>query len=197
MAARPLSPPPRRRRRIGPLAWTAIVGGLAIALAVTWSATGGLLARSPGAATAGTAPAGRLPSAGRLAAAHVTPDGHLAFRVGGMTCGYAATLAVYSDPAVTGPQPVGTTECIVRLRVTNRQDRAQAFFDWGQDAYDTRGRHLPADPANADLAGDKDGTRLRPGASITALVPFNIPDGDAITRLELHDSALSGVIVRL
>jgi hypothetical protein len=183
---------------MGPLAWAGIGSGLAVVLAVTWSATGGLMAGSPGAATAGAAPAGRLPSALRPAAAsHVTPDGDLAFRVARLACGYSATLAVYSDPAVTGAQPVGTTECILTLRVTNLRHQPQAFFDWGQDAYDPHGRQLKADPDNADLAGDKDGTRLRPGASITALVPFNIPAGEAITRLELHDSALSGVTVRL
>jgi hypothetical protein len=193
VAARPPAPPPPRRRRLGPLAWAGIGTGLAVMAAVTWPAAGGLMARFPGAA-----PAGRLQPAGRLAAvSHVTPDGDLAFRVTGLTCGYSATLAVYSDPSVTGAQPVGTTECILTLRVTNLRHKPEAFFDWGQYAYDPRGRELKADPDNADLAGDRDGTRLRPGASITALVPFNIPAGDAITRLELHDSALSGVSVRL
>jgi hypothetical protein len=196
-----MTPPPGippRRRRMGPLARAGIGGGLAAALAVTWSATGGLMAGSASArsAGAGLASPGRR-GAGPARTPRITPDGRLAFRVISLTCGYSATLAVYSDPAVTGPQPVGSTECILTLRVTNRQARPQAFFDWGQYAHDARGRLLTADPDNAGLAGDQDGTRLRAGASITALVPFNIPAGDAITRLELHDSGLSGVSVRV
>jgi hypothetical protein len=211
-----MTPPPGippRRRRMGPLARAGIGGGLAAALAVTWSATGGLMAGSASARSAGARSAGARSASARSAGAglaspgrrgagpartpRITPDGRLAFRVISLTCGYSATLAVYSDPAVTGPQPVGSTECILTLRVTNRQARPQAFFDWGQYAHDARGRLLTADPDNAGLAGDQDGTRLRAGASITALVPFNIPAGDAITRLELHDSGLSGVSVRV
>ena len=167
-----------------------------IVLGVIWVATGGRL-------TAGLSPAGPSSGddpqpAGQVAPGrHVTRDGNLAFQLKGITCGYSATLAVYSNPAVTGAQPVGTTECIIELRVTNGQDKPQAFFDWDQYAYDAHGHQLTADPDNADLIGDKDGTRLRPGASITALVPYNIPAGDSITRLELHDSELSGVTVRL
>lgn len=48
------------------------------------------------------------------------------------------------------------------------------------------------------LTGDKDSAQLNPGVSITALVPYNIPAGDSITRLDLHDSEFSGgVTVRL
>ena len=190
------APRPPRRRRLSRLAWTGIGGGLVIVLGAIWVATGGRL--TPGPAPADP-PSGADPQPASQVASgrHVTPDGDLAFQFKGITCGYAATLAVYSDPAVTGPQQVGTTECIIELRVTDGSDKPQAFFDWQQYAYDARGHQLPADPNNADLAGDKDGTRLRPGTSITAVVPYNIPAGDSITRLELHDSGLSGVPVRL
>jgi len=167
-----------------------------IVLGVIWVATGGSF--TSGSSSAGSSSGGRPQPAGQAATGRrVTPDGDLAFQFKGITCGYSATLAVYSDPAVTGAQPVGTTECIIELRVTDGQDKPQTFFDWDQYAYDARGHQLPADPNNADLAGDKDGTRLRPGTSITALVPFNIPAGDSVTRLELYDSGLSGVTVRL
>jgi uncharacterized protein DUF4352 len=165
-------------------------------LGVIWVATGASF--TAGSSPAGSSSGGHPQPAGHAATGRqVTPDGNLAFQFTGITCGYAATLAVYSDPAVTGTQPVGTTECIIRLRVTGGRGKPQTFFDWDQYAYDARGHQLPADPDNADLAGDKDGTRLEPGASITALVPFDIPAGDSIARLELHDSELSGVPVRL
>jgi hypothetical protein len=190
------APRPPRRRRLSLLAWTGIGGGLAIVLGVIWVASGGGF--PAGSSPADSAPGDDPQPAGQVAAGrHLTPDGNLAFQLKKITCGYAATLAVYSDPAVTGAQAVGTTECIIELRVTNRTGRSQAFFDWNQYAYDARGHQLPADPHNADLAGDKDGARLGPGAALTAVVPYNIPAGDSITRLELHDSGLSGVSVRL
>jgi hypothetical protein len=164
------TPPPYRR--MGRLAWTGIGGGLVIILGAIWAVTGG--GRTAGSPPSGSSPHGQLQLAGQAAAGRqVTRDGNLAFQFKGITCGYAATLAVYADPAVTGAQPVGTTE------------------------YDARGRELPADVNGAGLAGDQDDTRLSPGTSITALLPFNIPAGDSITRLELHDPEFSGVAVRL
>jgi hypothetical protein len=181
---------------MGRLAWTGIGGGLVIILGAIWAVTGG--GRTAGSPPPGSSPHGRLQLAGQAAAGRqVTRDGNLAFQFKGITCGYAATLAVYADPAVTGAQPVGTTECIVRLRITDDQDKAQRFLDSDQYAYDARGRELPADVNGAGLAGDQDDTRLSPGTSITALLPFNIPAGDSITRLELHDPEFSGVAVRL
>lgn len=46
------------------------------------------------------------------------------------------------------------------------------------------------------MHGDQDAAQVNPGITIIALVPFQIPRGDRITRLVLHDSAFSaGVIV--
>jgi hypothetical protein len=188
----PAPPPgPPRRRRVGPLAWAGIGGGLVIVLGVIWAAAGG--GSTAGSSSVGSSSGGDPQPAGQVATGrHVARAGNLAFQFKGITCGYAATLAVYSDPEVTGAQPVGTTECIIKLRVTNDKVRAQTFFDSDQYAYDARGHQFSADVHSVDLVGDKDDTRLNPGVSITALVPFDIPAGDLITRLELHDSELSG-----
>jgi hypothetical protein len=161
-----------------------------IVLGVIWAATGG--GSTAGSSSAGSSGGDPQPAGQVATGRHVARAGNLAFQFKGITCGYAATLAVYSDPEVTGAQPVGTTECIIKLRVTNDKGKAQTFFDSDQYAYDARGHQLSADVNGVDLVGDKDGTRLNPGVSITALVPFNIPAGDLITRLELHDSELSG-----
>jgi hypothetical protein len=115
-----------------------------------------------------------------------------------MTCGAAAGQEVYSDTDITGAQPAGTTECIVKLRVTDDKAEAQTFFDSNQYAYDGAGHELTADDNGIFMTGDENNTQLNPGVSVTALVPFNIPAGDTITRLELHDSEFSGgVTVRL
>ena len=105
---------------------------------------------------------------------------------------------MYNAPDLTGTEPAGTRECIIRLRVTDNKNEAQAFFDSNQYAYDARERQFTADDNGIYLTGDKDNTQLNPGVSITALVPYNIPAGDSITRLDLHDSEFSGAVtVRL
>jgi hypothetical protein len=184
-----------------PLARTGIgrggLAGLVIVLGMIGAVTG--CGSKAGQLSASTSPGrDRQPAAHLATGGRVARDGAFAFRFKGITCGFAATLAVYSDPGVTGAQPVGTTECIIKLRITDDKRTAQMFFDSAQYAYDARGHQFSADVDSVDLAGDKDNTKLRPGVSITALVPFNIPAGNSITRLELHDSVLSGgVTVRL
>ena len=79
------------------------------------------------------------------------------------------------------------------MRVTDDKGAAQTFFDSDQYAYDARGRQFSADTnGSIYLHGDQDATQVNPGITITALVPFQIPRGDRITRLVLHDSAFSG-----
>ena len=122
----------------------------------------------------------------------VARDGDFAFVVEGLRCGPAEAQAVYNDPDITGALPAGTKECIVKLQVTDDKDVAQTFFDSNQYAYDAQGQQFSADNNGTYLTGDKDDTQLNPGVSITALVPFNIPSGDTIAQLQLHDSAFSG-----
>lgn len=182
---------------MGPLAWTGIGCGGLVGLGIVLGVVGAVAGSG---STAGSSPAGS--SSGRdprpatevVTGRHVARDGDFAFRFRGITCGFAATLAVYSDLAVTGAQPVGTTECIIKLRITDDKGKARTFYDSNQYAYDARGHQLYADGSGLYLTGDRNDTRLSPGVSITALVAFNIPAGDSISRLELHDSAISGGI---
>lgn len=178
---------------MGPLAWAGVccgtVGGLAIVLVLTGAAAGP--GSAAGSSSATSLSSRQAPAAQVAAARRVGQDGDFAFRFTGITCGFAATLAVYGDPDLTGPQPVATTECLIRLRVTDDKGQAQTFFDSDQYAYDARGRQFFADVNSAYLTGDMDDTQLKPGVSMTALVPFNMPAGDSITRLELHESAFS------
>jgi Domain of unknown function (DUF4352) len=122
----------------------------------------------------------------------VTRDGDFAFQVEAIGCGRAEAQAVYNDPDITGTIPPGTQECIVKLRVSDDKSVAQTFFDSNQYAYDAKGQQFSADNNGMYLTGDKDETQLNPGVSMLALVPFNIPSGDSITQLQLHDSEFSG-----
>jgi hypothetical protein len=184
------------RRKPGCLGWLGIGAAGVIALILI----GALSARYDGTgsgssqATSGNTTSGneasntaQTPTIGKVAR-----DGDLAFVVEGLRCGSAESQAVYNDPDITGTLPAGTKECIVKLQITDDKDVAQTFFDSNQYAYDAQGQQFSADNNGTYLTGDKDDTQLNPGVSITALVPFNIPSGDTIAQLQLHDSAFSG-----
>jgi hypothetical protein len=127
-----------------------------------------------------------------VSGSQIARDGDFAFQVKALACGQAQAQAVYNDPDFTGTMPAGTQECIVTLLVTDDKNVAQTFFDSNQYAYDAQGHQFTADDNGTYLTGDKDDTQLNPGVTITALVPFNIPSGNTITQLQLHDSEFSG-----
>ncbi len=137
--------------------------------------------------------AGGLPGIGR-----VVHDGDFAFVVRKITCGAAAAAAVGAG-GFGEKVPSGARECIITLKVSNDKGQAQTFFDSNQYAYDARGRQFSADTSGSIyLKGDQDATQVNPGITIIAPVPFQIPAGDRIVRVVLHDSAFSGgVSVRL
>jgi hypothetical protein len=183
-------PVPARQKKLGPFGWTGIgcggLLGLLILFGMIGSATGG------GSSGSSSSSGGGDSVVNAVAAGAVARDGDFAFRYEGIDCGPAAARAVYSSPDFTGPKPAGTTECIVRLRITDDKGTAQTFFDSNQYAYDAHGRQFSADSNGTYLTGDRDDTQLNPGVSITALVPYNIPAGDKIASLVLHDSEVSG-----
>lgn len=191
------SVPPRAR--VGPLGCAGIGCGGLVAVALILGIAGAA-ASSPGSGGGSTAAAGSAPQATvqPVQAGQVARDGDFAFRYRGMRCGRAAARAVYHDPGTTGRKPAGTRECIIRLRVTDARGLARSFLDSDQYAYDAGGHRFTADVNGMLLAGDQDGTQLRPGASIRARVAFSIPSGDSISRLVLHDSEHSGgVTIRI
>ena len=198
----PPGPPKPPRRKPGCLGWLGIGVGGVIALIVI----GALSAKYDGTDSGSSQTASGNTTSGNDASntaqtptvGQVARDGDFDFVVEGIRCGPDEAQAVYNDPDITGNLPAGTKECIVKLQITDDKDVAQTFFDSNQYAYDAQGQQFSADDNGTYLTGDKDDTQLNPGVSITALVPFNIPSGDTITQLQLHDSEFSGgVTVRL
>ena len=181
-------PPPRRKW--GPLKVTGIgCGGLLLLIFVVTVVGAAAGSGGGGGSSPGSSPAGAEQA---VSAGQVAYDGDFAFRYKGMLCGAQAANDVYNAPDITGSKPAGTRECIIELKVTDDKSQAQTFFDSDQYAYDASGRQFTADDNGTYLTGDKDDTQINPDVSITALVPFNIPAGDQITRLVLHDSEFSG-----
>ena len=128
----------------------------------------------------------------------VAKDGDFAFVVKGVSCGAQAAGAVNSG-GIGETVPSGALECIVTMSVTNDKSQAQTFFDSNQYAYDAKGRQFSADlNGSIYLTGDQDGNQINPGITVTAPVPFQIPAGDTIVKMVLHDSEFSGgVTVRV
>jgi len=122
-------------------------------------------------------------------------DGEFAFTVTAVTCGIAQ---VGTDVYLT--QKAQGQYCRVSLNVENIGDQAQTMFARNQYLFDTKGRRFPAD-ATANMYDDS--TKLmfegiNPGNSIQGYFFFDVPRGTTVSKLELHDSMLSGgITVRL
>jgi hypothetical protein len=195
----PAPRPPRHSARNGCL-WVA--GGLLALImfgAVIGAVTGGSNSTSggsgtaPAAAPAATTEAPPAPTFGQAAL-----DGDFAFVVERESCGARAAAAVNAG-GIGETVPGGAVECIFTIKITDDKGVAQTFFDSNQYAYDAAGKQYSADTnASVFLQGDQDNTQVNPGISIIAKLPFQIPAGDRITQLQLHDSMFSGgVTVRV
>lgn len=118
-----------------------------------------------------------------------------AFTVTAVTCGIAQ---VGTDVYLT--QKAQGQYCRVSLNVENIGDEAKTMFASNQYLFDTKGRKFSAD-ATANMYDDS--TKLmfegiNPGNSIEGYVFFDVPRGTTVSKLELHDSMLSGgITVRL
>jgi hypothetical protein len=83
--------------------------------------------------------------------------------------------------------------------VTNIGDKPQSFFPQNQKLIDAMGREYAADGVAA-LALNERAIILdmNPGFSVKVWVPFDVPPGVDIVKIELHDSAFSrGAIVNI
>lgn len=185
---------PRRKRHTGRNVFLSLAGVVVLIIVIAVAASSGSGSGSP-AATAST-PAAQAEassaSAGTPGLGQPVSDGDFRFTVKDVTCGAAAAAAVEGTDGFGEKIPAGAAECIVTMTVSNDKSQAQTFLDSAQYAYDQQGRKLSADTSGAAfLAGDQELTQLNPGITVTARVAFQIPSGDKIVRLELHDSLFS------
>ena len=162
--------------------------------------TTGATSPSTSAATPPSSPAGGAHTAATAAppttqasqVGSTVKDGDFAFVVHGVSCGASAAAAVNPD-GIGETVPAGAQECLVTMSVTDDKGNAQTFFAENQYAFDAAGHKFSADSNGAIyLSGANDDTQVNPGITVSAIVPFQIPAGDQIVSLELHDSAFSG-----
>jgi hypothetical protein len=161
----------------------ALVAGLVVlgccVAGTTATVVGGMLGRGGAAATSPPAPG--LGDAVR--------DGQFEFVVSDVSCGHSDIVN-----GLLRATPQGQY-CIVAMSVRNTGRDARQFADGNQRAYSPDGDRYAAD-TGAGVVANGSGVAywnvVNPGNSIEAKVVFDIPKGQRIATLELHDSLLSG-----
>lgn len=138
----------------------------------------------------GSTPTAPSPPSATRAIGQTAKDGDFSFVVKGVSCGSAANAVVEKNGETV---PATAEECLVTMTITDDTGTSQTYFAGDQYAYDPAGRRFSADATAAEsLIEVDDDTRVNPGETITAILPFQILARDTIARLELHDSAFSG-----
>jgi hypothetical protein len=115
-------------------------------------------------------------------------DGQFEFVVLGVETGVASVGGEFGETA----QGEYT---LVEMTVTNIGDEPQMFTDSDQTGFDSQGRELNADTsagiwANEDARGFLED--INPGNSVTVKVVYDLPAGEQLTSVMLHDSMFSG-----
>lgn len=116
-------------------------------------------------------------------------DGKFEFTVKSVICGKSRVGSEYLNKTAQGQF------CLVAVTVKNIGDKAQTFSDFGQKAYNSAGQEYEADSAAAVYVNAKNQTFLQtinPGNTVTGTIVFDLPQGQKIATLELHDSPFSG-----
>lgn len=116
-------------------------------------------------------------------------DGKFEFTVKSVQCGKSQVGSEYLNKQAQGQY------CLVTLSIKNIGDKAQLFDSSSQKAFGAGGEEYSADGAAGIYANPNGETflnEINPGNSVTGVVPFDIPQGKKIAKLELHDSPFSG-----
>ena len=122
-------------------------------------------------------------------------DSHLTFDVSNVTCDVRRIgIAPYFVTAAKGHQ-----WCIVSMTVTAAGEEEIQYSDAFQDAYLRSGARVTVDVgASYFLYQANNGRLVAPKSPVHVRIPFEVPDGQRITMLVLHDSAFSaGATVRV
>jgi len=155
---------------------------LVIAISVSSSGGGGT-ASSPPSSTASGGTAAKSAGLG-------TPvrDGKFEFVVQSFKCGQK----------MVGSQALGRTAqgqfCTAKVSVKNTSGEAQALFSSNQKLIDAAGRQYDTDDAALFYVNEGGSlfSNINPGNSVAGTVIFDVPKDFKASKLELHDSALSG-----
>ena len=145
-----------------------------------WIAGGGLAALALGSGAYAVSQRDvRTTPAGTMA------EGSFAFSVTGTRCGVEQV-----GPAALPARPTGRF-CLVSVTVRNVGSEADLLDPGAQRAVDAQGRQYPvADQAAALLNSDVPTLleEIAPGATVSGVLPFDVPADTALTAVELHSA---------
>ena len=121
-------------------------------------------------------------------------DGKFEFTVTGVEPGVPAVGGEYGQKAQG-------TYTLVTMKVTNIGDKPQTFFDSNVEGFDSQGRELAPDSTAGIYANDQAQgfvNEINPGNSSTAVLVYDLPSGETLTKLTAKDSSFSkGVTINL
>lgn len=116
-------------------------------------------------------------------------DGKFAFTVTKIKCGVRKVGDNVLNARAQGQF------CLVNLTVKNVGDEPQVMFSANQKGYIGDREYAVDDAATIYASGSSASpwlTEVNPGNSLTGPIVFDIPKGQHLTKLVLHDSAFSG-----
>ncbi|SHN47891.1 DUF4352 domain-containing protein [Cryptosporangium aurantiacum] len=185
--------PPPKKTSGGKIVLFVFLGILALCVA------GGLVGALGGGSGAGTdtaaAPSGDAPEQSAKSeekpAGLNTPvrDGKFEFTVTSVQCGKTTVGTEYLNKTAQGQF------CLVAVTVKNIGDVAQLFDASSQKAHNAQGQEYAAD-SEASIYVNSEGQtfleQINPGNSVNGTLVWDIPKGQKLATLELHDSPFSG-----
>ncbi|MFG1920658.1 DUF4352 domain-containing protein [Cryptosporangium sp. NPDC048952] len=116
-------------------------------------------------------------------------DGKFEFVVSSVKCGATKVGGEYANETAQGQF------CLVAMTVKNIGDEPQSLASSVQKAFNASGQEYTADDS-ASLYVNEDQqvlfNEINPGNQVKGTIVFDIPKGQKLVKLELHDSAFSG-----
>lgn len=136
-----------------------------------------------------SAKASATPTPSATAAGINTPvrDGKFEFTVTGVQPGVPSVGGDYGQTAQG-------SYTLVTMKVTNIGDKPQTFFDSNVVGYDSQGRQHAVDSTAGIYANDQAQgfiNEINPGNSSTAVLVYDLPSGETLTKLIAKDSSFS------
>jgi hypothetical protein len=184
-------PPPAPKKRSKGLAITLIIVGSLVGLCAVCG-IGAMLMSKSGDDNDSTSSAkndgdGKAAQAAGLNTA--VRDGKFEFVVSAVDCGKTEIGSQYLNKKAQGQF------CVVTLSVKNIGTKAQTFFLDNQKGTTTTGAECAPDSLATIYASGEQSTwieQINPGNGISGPIVYDIPAGEKIAKLTLHDSAFSG-----
>lgn len=116
-------------------------------------------------------------------------DGKFEFVVSSVKCGATQVGGDFLNATAQGQF------CLVKMSIKNIGDEPQTLSSGSQKGFNAAGQEYSADSAASLYVNDDQQVlfnEINPGNQVKGTIVFDIPKGQRLARLELHDSSWSG-----